>query len=57
MSYKKNRYGVHLFVFIAPALLIYVVFMIYPLFDSLLLGFYERVDLSEIFIGGYGWVN
>jgi raffinose/stachyose/melibiose transport system permease protein len=39
-SHPKRAFPIHIFVFLAPALLIYTLFMIYPLVDSLRLSLY-----------------
>ncbi|MBN1287785.1 MAG: sugar ABC transporter permease [Anaerolineae bacterium] len=41
----------HIFVFLAPAVIVYTVFMIYPLFDSLRLSFYAPGEQGEVFVG------
>jgi raffinose/stachyose/melibiose transport system permease protein len=38
---RLRRFPWHLFVFIGPALLVYVAFMVYPLFDTLRLSFFD----------------
>ena len=51
---KKNRkpFPVHILVFLAPPLILYTIFMIFPLFDSLRLSFYVSLpDGSEVFNG------
>jgi raffinose/stachyose/melibiose transport system permease protein len=48
----KKPFPTHIIVFMAPAVLIYTVFMIYPLIDSLRLSFFTLTDKgNEIFVG------
>jgi raffinose/stachyose/melibiose transport system permease protein len=50
---SQKKFPFHILVFLAPAIIIYTLFMIYPLIDSLRLGFYS-VDPDtnqEIFVG------
>ncbi len=42
----------HIWVFLAPAVLIYSVFMIYPLLDSIRLSFYDQSETGEISFAG-----
>ena len=50
---KRRRFvRVHILVFLAPAVLIYTAFMIYPLFDSLWLSLNNKsATASQIFVG------
>lgn len=51
---KGKRFPVHIIVFIAPAFIIYTLFMIYPLVDSLRLGFFAPEagnPRNEVFVG------
>ena len=41
----------HIAVFLAPAILIYTVFAIYPIVESLRLSLFERVDGASVFVG------
>jgi len=47
-----RRFPTHLFVFLLPATIVYTLFMIYPLFDSLRLSFYSTDGSgNEFFVG------
>jgi raffinose/stachyose/melibiose transport system permease protein len=50
---QKRPFPIHIVVFLAPAVIIYTLFMIYPLIDSLRLSLYDRVgdQKSEVFVG------
>ena len=50
---RKRRFvRTHILVFLAPAVLIYTAFMIYPLFDSLWLSLNNKsATASQIFVG------
>ena len=53
-SKSSSRFPFHLVVFLAPAVLIYTLFMVYPLIDSLRLGFYSEHPenpTQEVFVG------
>ncbi len=43
----RRRFPVHIFVFLAPAFIIYTMFMIYPLVDSLRLSLYTMNEARE----------
>ncbi|MEC8573253.1 MAG: sugar ABC transporter permease, partial [Pseudomonadota bacterium] len=47
----KPRVRWHIAVFLAPAVLIYSAVMIFPLFNTLRLALYSRVDQERIFTG------
>ena len=48
----------HIFVFLAPAVIIYSVFMVFPLFDSIRLSFFASTDTGqEIFVGFNNFVR
>jgi raffinose/stachyose/melibiose transport system permease protein len=49
----RKAFPVHILVFLAPAVIIYTLFMIYPLIDSLRLGLYAPDPKSgeEVFVG------
>ena len=54
MSQNRRAFPVHILVFLAPALLIYTLFMIYPLIDTLRLSLYASTPqdkTQEIFVG------
>lgn len=49
---RRRSFPVHILVFLAPAVLIYTVFMIYPIFDSLWLSLNNKTGQSEqVFVG------
>lgn len=48
---SKKNFPFHIIVFLAPAVIIYTLFMVYPLLDSLRLSFFSNVDGKEIFVG------
>ena len=47
----KRRIRWHIAVFLAPAVLVYTVVMIYPLFNTLRLSLFTEVDQSRVFVG------
>ena len=47
----SKRFPWHIVVFLAPAVIVYTLFMIYPLLDSLRLSFYTRVAAERVFVG------
>ncbi len=47
----RKKIPFHIFVFLAPAVIIYTLFMVYPLLDSLRLSFFSEVDGREMFVG------
>lgn len=48
----RRRFPVHILVFLAPAVFIYTVFMIYPIFDSLWLSLNNKTAQSaQVFVG------
>jgi raffinose/stachyose/melibiose transport system permease protein len=49
---KRKRFPTHILVFLAPATLVYTLFMIYPLIDSLRLSlFAPNAEGTEVFVG------
>lgn len=55
---KSNKeFPLHIIVFLAPAVIIYTLFMVYPLLDSLRLSFFSNVDGKEIFVGLKNYVQ
>ncbi|MGC1496989.1 MAG: sugar ABC transporter permease [Sulfitobacter sp.] len=48
---KKRPIRWHIAVFLAPAVLVYTVVMIYPLFNTLRLSLFTEVDQSRVFVG------
>lgn len=60
MEQKKHRkpFPVHILVFLAPAVIIYTIFMVYPLLDSLRLSFYTLGDQNEeLFVGIQNYIT
>jgi raffinose/stachyose/melibiose transport system permease protein len=52
MNARRKPFPFHIVVFLAPALLIYSAFMIYPLLDSLRLSLFSQgLDFKEHFVG------
>ncbi len=47
----RRRFPTHIVVFLAPAVIIYTLFMIYPLVDSLRMGFFAPGEQGEAFVG------
>lgn len=47
----RRRFPWHIAVFLAPAVAVYSVFMIFPLLDSLRLSLYTGTDAGEVFVG------
>ncbi|HLY28034.1 MAG TPA: sugar ABC transporter permease [Aggregatilineales bacterium] len=43
----RKAFPTHIFVFLLPAIIIYTLFMIYPLFDSLRLSFYDQSVINQ----------
>lgn len=54
---SKKDFPFHIIVFLAPAVIIYTLFMVYPLLDSLRLSFFSNVDGKEIFVGLKNYVQ
>jgi raffinose/stachyose/melibiose transport system permease protein len=55
---SRKSFPVHLIVFLAPATLVYTLFMIYPLIDSLRLSlFAPGAQETEIFVGAQNFVT
>ncbi len=50
---SRKPFPTHLLVFLAPATLVYTIFMIYPLFDSLRLSFYDVNEFGKEFFVGF----
>ncbi|MEC7963215.1 MAG: sugar ABC transporter permease, partial [Pseudomonadota bacterium] len=48
---QKRRFPWHIIVFLAPAVLVYTAVMIFPLFNTLRLALYSRVDQERIYVG------
>src|SRR5260221_13414350 len=48
----RKPFPTHIFVFLLPAVIIYTLFMVYPLFDSLRLSFFDQsVQGPPVFVG------
>ena len=47
----RPRFRWHIIVFLAPAVIVYTTVMIYPLFKTLWLALYSKVDQEQIFVG------
>ncbi len=55
---KRKPFPTHILVFLAPATLVYTLFMIYPLIDSLRLSFFApNAEGAEIFVGLQNYVT
>ncbi|MGB2909728.1 MAG: sugar ABC transporter permease [Anaerolineales bacterium] len=55
---QRKPFPVHILVFLAPATLVYTLFMVYPLIDSLRLSFFAiNTQNQEVFIGLQNYVN
>jgi raffinose/stachyose/melibiose transport system permease protein len=54
----RGPFPTHVLVFLAPALVIYTIFMVYPLVDSLRLSFYSQdAGGAETFVGAQNYVR
>lgn len=51
MTSRRKPFPTHILVFLAPAVLIYSFFMVYPLLDSLRLSFFNIRQNQEVFTG------
>ena len=47
----SGRIRWHILVFLAPAVVVYTAVMIFPLFNTLRLALYSRVDQERVFVG------
>ena len=55
---QRKPFPVHILIFLAPATLIYTLFMVYPLIDSLRLSFFAiNAQNQEVFVGLQNYVN
>jgi len=55
---SRKPFPTHLLVFLTPAMLVYTIFMVYPLFDSLRLSFYDVNDFGkEVFVGFQNFIR
>ena len=48
---SRPRFRWHIVVFLAPAVLVYTAVMIFPLFNTLRLALYSKVDQERVFVG------
>ena len=48
---SRPRFRWHIVVFLAPAVLVYTAVMIFPLFNTLRLALYSKIDLERVFVG------
>ncbi|EAV46145.1 sugar ABC transporter, permease protein [Stappia aggregata IAM 12614] len=48
---SRPRFRWHIVVFLAPAVLVYTAVMIFPLFNTLRLALYSKVDKERVFVG------
>lgn len=53
---SRRPFPTHIFVFLVPATLVYTVFMVYPLIDSLRLSFFSGARGAETFVGAQNYV-
>ena len=52
MKGRARRFPMHIIVFLAPAVTVYTLFMIYPLLDSIRLSFFTADDTGQISFAG-----
>jgi len=57
MRTRLRRFPFHIVVFILPAAVIYTVFMIYPVVDSLQLSLHDMQEETEVFVGLRNYVR
>ncbi len=56
--YERKKFPSYIFVFLAPAVIIYTIFMVYPLINSLRMSFYTiTADNQEVFAGLSNYVK
>ena len=48
---ERRRFRWHIVVFLAPAVSVYTAVMIFPLFNTLRLALYSRIDQERVFVG------
>ena len=51
---KRKPFPIHIFVFLAPATIIYTIFMVFPLLDSLRLSLFTPGEQGEALFVGLG---
>ena len=57
-THARKPFPVHIFVFLAPAVIIYTIFMVYPLLNSLRLSFFTVSDQKvETFVGLQNYIT
>lgn len=54
---RSKPFPTHILVFLAPALIIYSLFMVYPLLNSLRLSFFETTPTEEFFVGIQNYIK
>ena len=58
---KRRKFPTHILVFLAPATIIYTLFMIYPMLNSIRLSFYAPTEQfgssEEVFVGLQNFVT
>jgi raffinose/stachyose/melibiose transport system permease protein len=58
---KRRKFPTHILVFLAPATIVYTLFMIYPMLNSIRLGFYAPTEQfgasEEVFVGLQNYVT
>lgn len=55
-SSSRKPFPTHIFVFLGPAALLYTLFMVYPLADSLRMSFFSNAQTGEVFVGFQNFV-
>ncbi len=55
--YERKSFPYYIFVFLAPAVIIYTIFMVYPLLNSLRMSFYTVTNNQEVFAGFDNYVK
>ncbi len=48
---RRRPFPIHILVFLAPAAIVYTLFMAFPLLDSLRLSFYDQSKADPVFVG------
>ena len=54
---RRKPFPFHIVVFLLPATIIYTIFMVYPLLDSMRLSLFTNSDGSEVFVGLQNYVT
>ena len=55
--YERKSFPYYIFVFLAPAVIIYTIFMVYPLLNSLRMSFFTVTNNQEVFAGFDNYVK